>query len=335
MGADKQRFTTELPEHLLCEICLDVSYPPMALCAQDHIACEGCLAQIQASPSKGKCPLCQQAKIEPARPSLLLRRAVDEYRFTCRNQARGCYWTGSVADEDNHALQRCDFSYISCAFCRAVCIRHKFSERHNVCPEAMMVCPQGGRHCGAMLNGGMRKRREMQAHLDSECGNWKRTVLPTGAALSKTCETRTKRANLAQHEAVCGAAAKCVIELENRLDEQQAEISSLKKIIAKQQAKAEAFEATHQPSPATMGDENKKPQRPWLFAAAMEDSLGKRTATSTTGEDSNKRKAFSSGETSSTSASSSDRSSSASSSRSTDSSSAAPDAQRLRRSNSG
>ncbi|GAA6032741.1 hypothetical protein NBRC10512_005176 [Rhodotorula toruloides] len=322
MGVDKERFTTPLPSHLHCGVCFEISYPAVIVCAQEHHVCQPCYTKIEELACKGKCPLCQQAMIEPVRPSILLRRAVDE--FTCRNQARGCYWTGSVADEHNHALQ-CDFSYISCAFCKAVCIRHKFSEHHNVCPEVMMVCPQGGRHCGAMLNGGMRKRREMQAHLDSECGNWKCRAV-------ETCETRTKRANLAQHEAVCDAGAKLVIRLEKRLVEQQAEISALKSVLAQHQAKVGAFEPTQ---PASAASTKKEEFLCRSFSAAFEESLAKIKAASTRSKDLNKRKASSSGESSSNSASSSGGSTSASSSRSNNSSSATPDAKRLRRSNSG
>lgn len=243
---------------------------------------------------------------------------------------------------------QCDFSYISCAFCKAVCIRHKFSEHHNVCPEVMMVCPQGGRHCGAMLNGGMRKRREMQAHLDSECGNWKCVLPPRRFHLMiadaktnpssyrcravETCETRTKRANLPQHEAVCDAAAKLVIRLEKRLVEQQAEISALKSVLAQHQAKVGAFEPTQ---PASAASTKKEEFLCRSFSAAFEESLAKIKAASTRSKDLNKRKASSSGESSSNSASSSGGSTSASSSRSNNSSSATPDAKRLRRSNSG
>lgn len=60
MGVDPERVTTALPDHLLCEICLDVAYPPTVLCAQEHIACEGCFQQIRRRSAQRTCPMCRQ-----------------------------------------------------------------------------------------------------------------------------------------------------------------------------------------------------------------------------------------------------------------------------------
>ncbi|BGP69389.1 hypothetical protein NBRC10513v2_002732 [Rhodotorula toruloides] len=99
MPIDPERFTTELPDHLLCEICLNVSYPPMVLCAQEHIACEDCLTKIQASPAKDKCPMCQQAMLKPTRPCLALKRAIEGYDATAAPPAATDATTSTAAAE--------------------------------------------------------------------------------------------------------------------------------------------------------------------------------------------------------------------------------------------
>ncbi|BGP05164.1 hypothetical protein JCM10049v2_000968 [Rhodotorula toruloides] len=219
MGADKERFTTGLPEHLLCEICLGVSYPPMVLCAQEHIACEGCLAQIQASPAKNRCPMCQQAISTPVRASLALKRAIEGYKYTCRHGE--CDWTGAISDEEGHARD-CGSRLVRCYRCDDSYMSKDWLGHWRVCAGAFVSCPEGRQACvGTPEDCGFFKRRDLQAHLENDCTQRKCRV-------TKGCNTRTTYANLPDHEAGCSAAAKRIQELEEALREKAAGASPRK-----------------------------------------------------------------------------------------------------------
>ncbi|BGP05163.1 hypothetical protein JCM10049v2_000967 [Rhodotorula toruloides] len=112
MGADKERFTTTLPNHLHCRACVEISYPAVIVCSQGHHLCRPCAEKIEES-GELECPLCLRPMKLPLRESLLLRRAVEDYEFTCRHE--GCDWIGSVVDEDEHA-DKCEFGPVACSF---------------------------------------------------------------------------------------------------------------------------------------------------------------------------------------------------------------------------
>ncbi|EMS23448.1 hypothetical protein NBRC10512_005174 [Rhodotorula toruloides] len=184
MGADKERFTTTLPNHLHCRACVEISYPAVIVCSQGHHLCRPCAEKIEES-GELECPLCLRPMKLPLRESLLLRRAVEDYEFTCRHE--GCDWIGSVVDEDEHA-DKCEFGPVACSL--------------------------------------------MQAHLIEECAQWK---------CIEGCETRTTRANLAQHEAACKASTARILELEATLEAHELKVSALKQALARSKAALEAI----------------------------------------------------------------------------------------------
>ncbi|CDR37325.1 RHTO0S02e13476g1_1 [Rhodotorula toruloides] len=152
MGADKERFTTTLPNHLHCRACVEISYPAVIVCSQGHHLCRPCAEKIEES-GELECPLCLRPMKLPLRESLLLRRAVEDYEFTCRHE--GCDWIGSVVDEDEHA-DKCEFGPVACSLCAAVCTRRELSAHHGVCPNVRIPCPKGGDICASRESDGLR-----------------------------------------------------------------------------------------------------------------------------------------------------------------------------------
>ncbi|BGP05173.1 hypothetical protein OF846_000975 [Rhodotorula toruloides] len=230
MGLGVERFTTQLPEHLHCFVCLDVSYPPVIVCALEHQMCESCATELRKSSSKGKCPMCAQTMLDPVRTSGVLKRAIEDYEVTCRYT--GCKWVGCLLDEPTHA-KSCDFREIPCALCKTP-YQHSRSVQHMlVCPEEVVLCPQGGKRCAR------KKRCELEKHLSDFCGQWQCRVV-------QGCDTRTSLANLPAHEKTCADAAARIAKLEEALSERN---ETLATILTELRAKLDSLDPTRHASP--------------------------------------------------------------------------------------
>ncbi|BGO98347.1 hypothetical protein NBRC10513v2_002742 [Rhodotorula toruloides] len=208
MGVDLERFVKDVPEYLHCPVCLEAACPPILVCWAEHALCETCADRLVKAQSLF-CPTCRQGMVFPLRPSLLMKRAVEDYKIQCTND--GCPWTGSVANDQQHS-SGCQHRKVPCKACKTL---YKVSQRDahlQVCPEKMIECPQGGKDCGGLRSGGMRRRRLMQQHLNTECAQWQCSAVPG-------CRTKTTLANLDEHEQGCRAAYDEILQLKLTIEE--------------------------------------------------------------------------------------------------------------------
>ncbi|BGO98348.1 hypothetical protein NBRC10513v2_002743 [Rhodotorula toruloides] len=206
MGVDLGRFVDKkVPQHLRCPACLEAAYPPVLVCWSEHALCRQCAVASESY----ACPTCRQGMVFPLKPSLFIKRAIEDYKIKCEND--GCSWTGTVVNEKQHS-NSCPFRKVFCKLCDS---RYIFSQRDahlDVCTEKTIDCPQGGRDCGGRSSGGRKKRRLMQEHLDKECAQWQCRAVPD-------CKTKTMRANLDEHEKGCRAAYDEIFQLKLTIEE--------------------------------------------------------------------------------------------------------------------
>ncbi|BGO98350.1 hypothetical protein NBRC10513v2_002745 [Rhodotorula toruloides] len=232
MGLGVERFTTPLPEHLHCFVCLDVSYPPVIVCALEHQMCESCATELRKSSSKGRCPMCAKTMLDPVRTSGVLKRAIEDYKVTCRYT--GCKWVGCLLDEPTHA-ESCDFREIPCALCKTPYAHSRSAEHMAVCPEEFVACPQGGKRCPR------KKRCELDKHLSDYCGQWQCRVV-------QSCNTRTTFANLPAHEKGCADSTARIAKLEQALSQRN---ETLTTILAELRAKLDSLDPAKHASPTS------------------------------------------------------------------------------------
>ncbi|GAA5997042.1 uncharacterized protein JCM10292_006167 [Rhodotorula paludigena] len=224
MGKDLESFVTALPAWLHCPVCLEAAYPPLLVCAEQHIVCQACVGDILASERGTTCPTCRRAMAKRVEVSPLAKRAFDEYKYRCRDP--DCDWVGSVAEEEDHARNTCLQRKVICRFCaELVTLRKQEDHVRAECPNATIACPRGGAHCGGPLKG-MLKRRELDAH-EKICAEW-----PCRAS---QCTTRTTLVNRPAHELWCLNACmdlqnlrRDVRSLESRNVRLAAEVEALK-----------------------------------------------------------------------------------------------------------
>lgn len=158
----KTLFKLPLPDHLKCEICLDVLCNPVqtTCCGQSY--CKNCSDQIQYL----VCPHCR-AKLEvfPDKKSI---RLINDLEIKCPYRiGKRCQWKGCASELKNH-LQNCEIKPITCSigcgklvekrnmeahsyFCshrQVPCkycmkqIMHKdMTKHHNLCPRMPLLCP--------------------------------------------------------------------------------------------------------------------------------------------------------------------------------------------------
>lgn len=81
MGVDLGRFVDkEVPQHLRCPACLEAAYPPVLVCWSEHALCVPCADRYANSGSHARCPTCRQGMVFPLKPSLFIKRAIEEYK---------------------------------------------------------------------------------------------------------------------------------------------------------------------------------------------------------------------------------------------------------------
>ena len=92
----KTLFTSPLPSHLECEICLDVLRNPVqtSCCGQSY--CRKCTSKL----IKKVCPHCR-AKLEtfPDKKSI---RLINDLEIKCPYYIKKCHWKGCASELNNH-----------------------------------------------------------------------------------------------------------------------------------------------------------------------------------------------------------------------------------------
>lgn len=96
----------EVPDDLVCPICLSIPLDPCLLKNCSHVFCKDCI--WKSLTQKSRCPVCRCASNAEGDVMYLRTKNPLSYRIwskiavKCEHQAEGCAWTGSVSDYRSH-----------------------------------------------------------------------------------------------------------------------------------------------------------------------------------------------------------------------------------------
>ncbi|GAA6041256.1 hypothetical protein JCM8097_001300 [Rhodosporidiobolus ruineniae] len=215
MGIDVERFTEEVPDWLICPVCLDVAGDPYTVCTAEHLLCRSCMSDINRDYQQSRtCPTCR----EPLRPkpSAILKRVIGDYELTCEWDIEGCKWVGTWHDEEKHRKE-CEFRFVDCRLCWTQIRANTVDQHMAVCESAEVVCSRGGADCGGIKGNGKFQRRETAAH-EARC---------TEFACRFYCGTRTSARNLPAHEQTCFQLQSGHFQLNQQLQQANRRIQGL------------------------------------------------------------------------------------------------------------
>jgi len=245
----KALFTSPLPGHLECEICLDVLDDPVmtTCCGQSY--CKGCIEKLRSK----VCPHCR-GRIEtfPDKRSL---RFINELQIQCPYHIDDkCRWKGAPSELQNH-LKRCEIKPIMCphgcgtklekksmiihtgCLCtlRMVCcfycckkVTSKNLEKHtSSCPKVPMPCPNKCPDTKGITRGEMKQHLEVCPDQDVAC-----------VYFELGCQKKVKRKNLDEHmsstiKVHLDLVAKKAISEENARKKLEQEVAALKEMVKK------------------------------------------------------------------------------------------------------
>ena len=159
----KALFTSLLPSHLECEICLDVLSNPVqtSCCGQSY--CKDCISKI----IKKVCPHCREnLEVFPDKKSI---RFMNELEVKCPYHIENkCRWKGSSSELNNHlricnykpvlcslgcgakfekrneilhSKRLCNLRKIQCEYCEKQVMEKHMIKHHDECPKMPLTCP--------------------------------------------------------------------------------------------------------------------------------------------------------------------------------------------------
>ncbi|KAI5475786.1 hypothetical protein MNV49_000837 [Pseudohyphozyma bogoriensis] len=102
-GAGGERFVGEVPEYLICAVCLDVVLDPQAVCEEEHTFCRAVCFFSSSNAS--------------ARAEL---NSVPATQVRCEFEQFGCEWVGGREKSDVHSYS-CPFRLVDCSNSDAGC----------------------------------------------------------------------------------------------------------------------------------------------------------------------------------------------------------------------
>eukprot|EP00051_Salpingoeca_urceolata_P013698 m.173202 g.173202 ORF g.173202 m.173202 type:complete len:456 (-) comp17867_c0_seq1:185-1552(-) len=141
-GFDEQRFTSAVPEHFKCPICLDVLRDPVQ-CPEEHAFCQSCIHFHLAA--QKMCPECKtELSVETLMPwSRVLRNLLADLKLTCEHAADGCTAVVSLGDLVTHE-KSCQYGTQPCRFCREGVPAMQLKAHEIRCPQRSIVCKECG-----------------------------------------------------------------------------------------------------------------------------------------------------------------------------------------------
>ena len=80
-----ESFSSFIPDHLKCSICLGVYRKAVQVCSSGHSFCEPCFVALRLRSSSAPCPQCRQPLQPKPTPNLLVRNFVDDLVIRCPN----------------------------------------------------------------------------------------------------------------------------------------------------------------------------------------------------------------------------------------------------------
>ena len=140
-------------EDFKCAICLSVLDRPLQTSCS-HLFCADCINEIPDN-----CPTCRGNFTST--PDGFVARKIGDIKVKCPNEGRGCLWTGTLRESEDHLGNRCDYEDVQCKHCDHRGDRKEVNSLHPTwCEEFPLHCPnQPG--CQANL-----KRATVEDHLE-------------------------------------------------------------------------------------------------------------------------------------------------------------------------
>ena len=159
----KSLLVSPLPDHLECEICLEILNDPVQTTCCGQCYCKNCIAQVKSK----VCPHCR-AKVEVF-PDKRSPRLINDLEILCPYHIENkCRWKGSASELNNH-LKNCDIKPITCPlgcnkqferknkdihithlcslrkipckYCQVQVMHKNMSQHYGVCPKTPVPCP--------------------------------------------------------------------------------------------------------------------------------------------------------------------------------------------------
>eukprot|EP00731_Ephydatia_muelleri_P006716 Em0003g964a len=113
----KLEFVDEIPQELLCSICLEPAKDPQQTrCNCSKLYCSECIRYL--SKTSNKCPTCR--KDLEAFPDGLSSRRLRSLRVKCSNNDAGCLWVNEWAALEDH-IKMCPKMQIDCPYAKEGC----------------------------------------------------------------------------------------------------------------------------------------------------------------------------------------------------------------------
>ena len=142
---------TEPCGHLFCKACIEL-----------HLGVESISNINNVDLTDKCCPTCRSG-IESTSQSKFLLRQLLQLRMKCKNQDKGCKWTGELNYYTKHRHTTCEYTLLKCQHCNDVKFERRNKQKHeDVCEMYPMLCEM----CNKYI-----KRKEYQKHCESECEN--------------------------------------------------------------------------------------------------------------------------------------------------------------------
>ena len=173
-------------EDFKCAICLNVLDRPLQTSC-GHLFCDECLDAINDN-----CPTCRGNFTTT--PDGFVARKIGGISVECPNEGRGCLWTGTLRESEDHLGIMCDYEEVQCEncdhqgdrkevnclhptwceefplrcpnqpVCRANLTRATLEDHLEQCPEQLLACKFAPAGCTRIVN-----RKNFDEHLRVDC----------------------------------------------------------------------------------------------------------------------------------------------------------------------
>ena len=121
------KFTTDVPDRLVCKICQLASRDPHLSVCCGHIFCKTCIEKTKKSQHPA-CPMCRDKEFSNVL-NKQIDREVKSLSVHCTNNGEGCTWTGDLRELLVHAA--------TCGFEMVLCDYHNIGCMEKVCRKDM------------------------------------------------------------------------------------------------------------------------------------------------------------------------------------------------------
>ena len=122
-------------EDFKCAICLSVLAEPL-LTSCGHLFCDDCIDGIHDN-----CPTCRGNFTTS--PDRFIARKIGDIKVKCPNEGRGCLWTGTLGESEDHLGNRCDYEEVQCKHCDHRGDRKEVNSLHPTwCEKLPLYCPE-------------------------------------------------------------------------------------------------------------------------------------------------------------------------------------------------